>query len=192
MRVRFALHHRFPLRLRHLELAQLEIPADAHAMHRLFIIRAVLRSFGFGRGLAVVLTVGLVPVSWPLLTLAATMVFQISLRRVRLRQIHLVRCVVYCADVFFWAILMICGLLTWFTWQRLNLPPGAVARSFVNEEFVGLMIFLSITAMIPIFVYRLIIAFKRYLQFDHPIATVLTTQLLAFLAGVTILLQFAY
>jgi hypothetical protein len=45
-------------------------------------------------------------IGWPWLTFAALMVFQVSMRRVRIRPIHVLRCVLYASDVAVWVALL--------------------------------------------------------------------------------------
>lgn len=113
---------------------------------------------------------------WPAITLAALSIFRISMRRARIRTAHVLRCVVYSFDAFFWVGLLngiVLGVylpcvLIW------GLNPGIA-------ELFGLLRIL-IVAMVGHTLYRLVQAYRLYLRFDHPILTVLASQVIAGLA----------
>jgi hypothetical protein len=121
---------------------------------------------------------------WPVLTLTAFMIFAVSMRRARVRRVHLVRCVVYAADALVWANL----LLTFFIGFELaryllGVSWGGNYRSVMAETFV---------AAVVVFAYRLCVAFKKYLRFDHPVSTVLSTQVIVLLVtAIMVILMYA-
>jgi hypothetical protein len=114
--------------------------------------------------------------SWPWLTFAALMVFQVSMRRVRLRPIHVLRCVVYAGDLMIWvsvAMLVAIGVEMYrdsaLAAQRYNIGPA-------NMFLVCAMPFaLLVLAMRVAFAYRL------YLRFRHAIAVAITSQVIVWL-----------
>jgi len=115
---------------------------------------------------------------WPVLTLAALMIFVASMRRARLRRVHFVRCVVYCGDAIFWGNLLLALAVAAYLVRPLLMgpKPGPPPEHLYSAaaSIVGI-------AVLLVFVYRLIIAFKKYLRFDHPRSTVLSTQVIVFL-----------
>lgn len=117
---------------------------------------------------------------WPMLTIAALMIFVVSMRRARIRRVHFLRCVVYSADVFAWPNLMF-GLALGYSLTSYLLLDRPIGN-------FGTIWACTLAAAIPIFVYRLCVAFKRYLRFDHPVATVLATQVIACLSIILIVL----
>ena len=109
--------------------------------------------------------------AWPWLTLIALLVFQISLRRARLRGTHVLRCVLYAGDGCLWLILPL-GFLVWTAWLASGWPP----RAFFPRASAALPWF-----ALGVFVYRLLTAYRLYLRFDHAIATVLASQVIVLL-----------
>jgi hypothetical protein len=125
----------------------------------------------------------LVCLLWPWLTLLALNVFRWSMRRAHIRQVHVLRCVVYSADLLLiiWPFLGICTALFWIdlfgSWSLRS--PNAVFQiraSFLEgiRQCVGIL-------LLAIFVYRLIQAYRCYLRFDHVLATVVCSQVISFL-----------
>jgi hypothetical protein len=115
---------------------------------------------------------------WPLASIAAFMIFRISMRQKKLLPIHALRCVLYSSDVLLWIglILLVWGMINAFCTLR-NLPVPV-------EVFPWLPLLLL--AALPVFFYRLCRAFELYLRFDRPILTVLATQFIVLLAAFTL------
>ena len=110
-------------------------------------------------------------VAWPWLTLAPLLVFQVSLRRARLKGTHVLRCVLYAGDLCLWlSPLML--LLVLAMWLGGASPPRAYWH---DVPFVA-------WALIPWLLYRLHTAYRLYLRFDHAAATVLASQVVVLLA----------
>jgi len=127
--------------------------------------------------------------AWPWLTLLSLMVFRVSMRRARIRPVHVTRCVLYNADVLFWVALLavpVVGLqvnrgsqsaVRWFQstmWPSLFLLPAPQdgTELALNVGFVLGVLCLG---------YRLVAAYRHYLRFDRPAATVLASQSIVFL-----------
>jgi hypothetical protein len=108
---------------------------------------------------------------WPWLNLASLLIFRISMRRAKIKTGHVLRCVVYCTDVIFWL-----GLVL------LVLTPAHVLALQGIRWWLGFMT-VSAVCCILLFAestsYRLIAAYRLYLRFDHPAATVLLSHLVA-------------
>jgi hypothetical protein len=119
---------------------------------------------------------------WPWATWAALLVFRWSMRRGRIRPVHVLRCSIYSFDLLWWV-----GVLL-IIWEPLQLSVSARAASGQEHvERVGWM--LGIAGVVGM--YRLAVAYDRYLRFDRPIATVIASQIIAFLgvlAGASIVL----
>ena len=124
-----------------------------------------------------------VPILWVALTLASLTILQVSLYNARKRQIHLVRCVIYCADIFLWGYLLAALGMLIFAVRALTAGrmPGMSVWWNDDETLLGTFAW-PVLGVVPVFCYRLIIAFKKYLHFDHPISTILLTQFLVLLA----------
>jgi hypothetical protein len=123
---------------------------------------------------------------WPALTLAALMIFQISLHRARLRPIHFVRCVVYCADAIIWGNLLLTLAIAAYLLRPLLMGPRPGPDP---EHLYGVAASLVAIAVLLAFTYRLIVAFKKYLRFDHPISTILATQVIVLLSMLLLLVN---
>jgi hypothetical protein len=124
-----------------------------------------------------------VPVMWVAFTVASLTILQVSLYNARKRQIHLVRCVIYCADIFLWGYLLAAAGMLIFTVKVLTAGQAPRWTVWWNDDETLLGTFAwPVLGLVPVFCYRLIIAFKKYLHFDHPIATILLTQFLVLLA----------
>jgi hypothetical protein len=119
---------------------------------------------------------------WPVLSLVSLMIFQVSMRRARVRPIHFARCVVYCADVFLWGNALIAASVVALPIRRMLLGKP---HSFPRSDYNIAATFIT-GAVLLIFMYRLIIAFKKYLRFDHPISTILATQFIVLLTMMVI------
>ncbi|MBN1347407.1 MAG: hypothetical protein JXQ73_32255 [Phycisphaerae bacterium] len=127
------------------------------------------------------------PLTWPWLTVAALLVFQASMRRGRIRSEHMIRCVVYCFD-------LTC------LWMVPAYLAAAVACLVGQYQFPG--VWLSIYVLGGVFLVwfltvllaaaRLARAVSGYLRFDHPIATVLSTQVIVALIEMNIFVLLAY
>jgi hypothetical protein len=128
------------------------------------------------------ITKAAVLMAWPWLTYMSLLLLHVSMQRAKLRRHHVVRCVIYCFDIFLWVALI--QLL-------LNASRGGVAMVFGNRASVsrghdGAFPLIWLCAW-PVFAYRLIIAYWHYLRFRHVVATILLTQLIVFLFVLTVL-----
>jgi hypothetical protein len=122
----------------------------------------------------VLLTLGLAAIVWPWLTLAGLMIFRWSMKRAGVKWIHMLRCLVYSADLsllafpfYFWLVAEACGFD-----NRFFIPPSTLANLWMAGVGIALLAFN----------YRLICAYRFYLRFDHAVATVMATQVMAGLA----------
>ncbi len=117
-------------------------------------------------------------IAWPWLTFASLMVFRWSMRRTKVNPTHVIRCVVYSFDAAMCGVLLIMGVeLT-----TLCLAPGALY--YIVPVTASLIVIGSIVVM----AFRVYVAYKRYLRFDHPLATIIASQIIALLGLFNILL----
>jgi hypothetical protein len=121
-------------------------------------------------------TVLLLLLGWPWLVLVGLLVFQISMRQARIRSIHVVRCIVYSFDTFVWlGMVLLLGtaaiLVIGYPLGRLG---GAAGLASLPELLV--VVLLLIVSGV-----RLTAAYRRYLRFDHPYATVLAAHVMVIL-----------
>jgi hypothetical protein len=102
------------------------------------------------------------------------------MRRARVHPSHFARCVVYSADVLLWANLLLTLVMTAHL-LRQALLRSAAAPLPVNSETYGIAATCAAAAALLVFGYRLIVALKAYARFDHPAATILSSQLIVLL-----------
>ena len=135
-------------------------------------------SFGFWIDAVRMASEALLPLmiwtAWPLLTLATLMIFRVSMHRARVKTAHVLRCVIYSGDVIVWGNLLltisVSALALW--WLRV----GGI--NLARLEWL-IWAWLGLTLLLPlVFWYRLTIAYRKYLRFDHPIATVFASQVI--------------
>ena len=129
------------------------------------------RSMGFG-------LLALACVAWPWATFAALLVFQASMRRARIRRVHVLRCVIYSSDAVLWLVPPV-GLAMVLYWTS-----GGPWRPW-GRGMPGFVYFAS--GILPFAAWlclaaRLAAAYGRYLRFDRPTLTVLCSQLIVALA----------
>ena len=112
---------------------------------------------------------GAVPLLWTWLTFGSLSIFWLSMRRARVRRIHMLRCVLYGLDPAFWAFLSFVALVPPIV-AIFALPEIA---HYLEEIDVGFLL-IAIGAG----VVRLYAGLKHYMRFDHCIAVVLATQVM--------------
>jgi len=113
-------------------------------------------------------------VLWPWATLAALMIFRASMRRAKTKWIHVLRCTVYSSDVMLWmaAVSVLASLAI-----SLVFGSGMLIRGVVFPLILAILIL----SYFAIMCYRLMIAYRSYLQFDHPRLTIAAAQVVALL-----------
>jgi hypothetical protein len=116
----------------------------------------------------------LIFLAWPLMTLASVTVFRTSIRQAKIRSSHIVRTIIYSCDF---------GLL---------IVAATIVASFLDQNFnQGWLLAGFAATYAAITAYRLTIAFRQYLRVHLPVATVLASQLIAFLIVFIVLVQIA-
>jgi hypothetical protein len=126
----------------------------------------------------------LLQLGWPWITFATLMIFQISMRRAGIRKIHVVRCVVYCSDIIVWTGLMtlfVAGAALAYDYRTTTLGGGPFYEAMTDYAWVLIL-------MWPIMAYRLYIAYKKYLAFDMPLATIIASQIMTGLVVLAVVL----
>jgi hypothetical protein len=123
-------------------------------------------------------------VGWPWTTFAALMIFQISMRRAGIRKIHVVRCVVYCSDIIVWTgliTLIVTGTALAYDFRTGTPWGGPFYQAMSDYSWVMILTW-------PIMAYRLYIAYKKYLAFDMPLATIIASQIITGLVALAVVL----
>jgi hypothetical protein len=125
------------------------------------------------------LTLPLLLVFWPWAMFAVLMVFRWSMRRAKVRPIHVLRCCIYTSGTVVWLTLAIPFLMIGGTvlYQTMGVTFDTLATA-------GLWVF---GGMLVLMVYQLSTAYRLYLRFDHSIATVVCAQVIVILTGLTFL-----
>lgn len=122
-------------------------------------------------------------VAWPWIALATLMIFSGSMRKAKVKTHHVMRCVLYSADLIVWCTLLLLWIPIEAFWLVIH---GAAPHSLTY--IVTLFSFaMAALLMLLVFPYRLAIAYRRYLRFDHAIATVLIVQFVVVLAQMVLL-----
>jgi hypothetical protein len=122
---------------------------------------------------------------WPWATFLSLMVFRASMRRARVRAVHVLRCVIYTADVAALAAAAVC--VTWFFYDRwLGGTWSATWWRFGSARGVPIVV----AVLFMILTYRLWIAYRRYLRFEHALATAIASQLMIALLTLKLIADF--
>ena len=117
---------------------------------------------------------------WPWLTFLTLMIFVASMRRAKVRPVHVLRCVVYSCDAGVWLI-PLAAVTSFLNAAPTN--PVAVQNGFARGGMV------LVTIVLPAYTtWRLAVAYRLYLRFDHPMATVAAAQFIValFMAAVLV------
>jgi hypothetical protein len=122
-------------------------------------------------------------VLWAAATCGSLMVFRLSMRRARIKPVHVVRCVVYSFDPLFWAGLV--GLLLATAAVLIDLFAVATFAYLLALTAVMLISVTGLWLAVTV-VYRLWTAYRLYLRFEHALLTVLASQLIAALVMVNV------
>lgn len=122
---------------------------------------------------------GIACVIWPSITWGSLMVFQWSMHRAHIRGVHVFRCVIYASDlllaisVAYAAVVANDWLREFASSQWLPYNPGWLAAGVV--------------LLLLLFTWRLIMAYRHYLRFNHAVATIAASQVIARLAVMKLL-----
>lgn len=123
------------------------------------------------------LVAGTVLLVWPWLTFATLMIFQISMHRARVRPIHVLRCVVYTYDLVVWAsVACVVAMMVRY----------ALGSTWTPYNWIG-TILLAVAGALVIAFYRLWMAYRVHLRFEHAFATILASQVITVLLLATLL-----
>jgi hypothetical protein len=126
---------------------------------------------------------------WPWATVATLMIFRVSMRRAKVRTVHVVRCVVYAFDVGAWVGLG--ALLVLGVWALLvSGDAGRGGRGMLwSYGSVGTFRAVLGAGLIAIVGLRLWRAYGLYMRFDHSFWTILASQVIVFLAVLKVVLD---
>ena len=129
--------------------------------------------------------------AWPWMTFLTLLVFQFSMRRARVRTVHVLRCVLYGFDAIWWAGLVVAAVVAWQIHSGAALPGRTILSGLpdflamvVNSyghDLVARTAAVAAAVLLPVMTYRTVVAYGLYLRFDRPAATVLTSQAIVLL-----------
>lgn len=123
-----------------------------------------------------------IPFAWPWLTLAALLIFRVSMRRAKIRTVHVLRCAIYSFDPVFVAICFVLADIPVF------LSSGPLGRGPMRAYYFWLDYSLLILVAFSSWgTYRLWKGYRYYLRFDHPCATVVACQILVWLMMIALI-----
>ena len=115
--------------------------------------------------------------AWPWLTLATLMIFRASMRRAKVKTIHVLRCTIYSCD----AGVVLVPLAGLFGWHSAYAFVPALGGMGVDWRMIAALFFAAYTG------YRLSLAYSLYMRFDRPAATALASQAIVLLFVVIVL-----
>lgn len=141
-------------------------------------------------------TAVLLPTAWAWLCWVVSLIFQISMRRARVRPIHMLRVCIYSCDLaFWWGLFILAGTLASIPLGGLTAPiwfrhicySHGAHYVYLLEPVSG-VIALAFLFMFVHMTWRLRAGCKHYLQFRFPLATAVSVQIIVFLFVCTFLL----
>lgn len=139
----------------------------------------MLASRDFWSGISQVI---LVVAAWPWLTYLALQIFQISMRKAKVRPVHVMRCVVYGLDLGFVAMMSAISFALTITAMVTRNYQYYYRRFDVEWILVG-----GAALVILLHTDRLAVAYRLYLRFDHPRSVAISAQLITLLTVVSVL-----
>jgi hypothetical protein len=129
--------------------------------------------------------------AWPWLTFVTLLLFRFSMRRARIRPAHVLRCVLYSFDAVLWAGVVAAAMVA----PTVLNPYARIPRGGPNladlldrllepylQDPVTRAVLLAAALLLPFMAWRLTVAYRQYLRFDRPAATVLASQVIVLLA----------
>jgi hypothetical protein len=133
--------------------------------------------------------------AWPWLTFVTLLLFRFSMRRARIRPAHVLRCVLYSFDAVLWAGVVaavavvpeVLGPRTWPSRGRQDWPEvlDMLLGPYLQDP-VTKAVLIAAALLLPFMAWRLTVAYRQYLRFDRPAATVLASQVIVLLALIVV------
>jgi hypothetical protein len=112
------------------------------------------------------LTACLIWAVYPWLSFLTLMIFRQTMRRVRVKSSHVLRCALYCGDVMFWNALWALAAIAWYMSQGRPGQTRGLADLLIGGTLVAGAINLA----------RLTFAYRDYMKFDRALATIIAAQ----------------
>lgn len=120
---------------------------------------------------------------WPWSTLLALQIFQVSMRKAKVKAVHVIRCVVYSLDHWLTTLVWIAVLSTVFVIGMID-QFSPTYYPLPDPDEVALA---CAAGLILLYTYRLGVAYRRYLRFDHAMAVAISAQLITLLSMAIVL-----
>lgn len=152
---------------------------------RPFGLTAVRRILSRASPYLYLIAAGFAYLLWPWCGVLLFALYRQSMRRARIRPGHVLRCLIYSADG---TILLLAGVLPMafmfavYYFHLNRLPP-----SFTVYGWLRIVGFVAVPLVWLASTYRMIVAYRRYLQFPHAAAVVIVTEVILFLGLLCIL-----
>jgi hypothetical protein len=128
--------------------------------------------------------------AWPWLTFVTLLLFRFSMRRARIRPVHVLRCVLYSFDAVLWAGVAASAVVAATVLQfrpagvrGMRYLPGWIdmlVDPYLQDPAAKALLGAG-AALLPFMAWRLTVAYRQYLRFDRPAATVLASQVIVLL-----------
>ena len=128
-------------------------------------------------------------VLWPAASAAALLLFQASLRKAKVRAVHVLRVAVYGCD---FGLLLTAVIATAAPFGKsVPTPFGLPSGSGVDYQVAGALLVAAATCA-AVATVRMTFAYAQYLRFDRPLMTVLSAQAIVFLLTCVMLVRAAW
>ena len=138
------------------------------------------RSYDRGGGLVALVGIALFMMGWPWVVFLPLMIFRQSMGRAKVKTIHVVRCVVYCSDTTVWMVGMaFVGVVVLAVAMPMWMPMWSGAYRW--NEVLELGALGVVCLFLLVYAWRLSVAYKRYLKFDHSLGTVVAAHVIGVL-----------
>lgn len=138
----------------------------------------------FGWHARVLATWVLLLAAFPWLSALSLLVFQQSMRRAKIKPVHVLRCAIYCGDVIFWAAF---PLAIVFAFDPENQEIWHLRDPFTSillcNGVLPILMALGLLILTLANTIRLIFAYRLYMQFEHPGRVIIASQIIVFLAA---------
>ena len=124
----------------------------------------------------------LVAMAWPWLTLASFLLLRTSMRHAQIKFTHVLRCSVYAGDVFVWGAL----LLLPFSIKMLLAALRLNVMGFYDAVLAHYSA-LALAVVALLVVWRLFVAYRKYLRLPHALAVAVLLQFLVWVGMIFVL-----
>lgn len=124
----------------------------------------------------------LILLGWPWVTLLTLLLFMFSMKRARVKPIHVMRCALYNSDVLIWLSFGLLLIPTTLLFGLFNFNP-LFTTTVLSSALAGLVI------TILWYGFRLAVAYHRYLRFQQPYLVVMLSQLVVSLLTLIVILR---